>query len=34
MPSMTIKSREVVWGGRIVDAKMRAETARNVAKEA
>jgi hypothetical protein len=31
---MTSKSREVIWGGRIMGAKMRAETARKAAKEA
>ena len=31
---MSTKSREVIWGGRIVGAKMRAETARKAAKEA
>jgi hypothetical protein len=31
---MTTKSREVIWGGRIMGAKMRAETARKAAKEA
>jgi hypothetical protein len=31
---MVTKSREVIWDGRIMGAKMRAETARKAAKEA
>jgi len=31
---MTTKSREVIWGGKVMGAKMRAETARKAAKEA
>ena len=31
---MTTKSREVIWGGGVMGAKMRAETARKAAKEA
>jgi hypothetical protein len=31
---MSNKTREVIWGGRIMGAKMRAETARQEAKKA
>jgi hypothetical protein len=31
---MSIKTREVIWGGRIMGAKMRAETARHEARKA
>jgi hypothetical protein len=31
---MSTKSREVIWGGQILDAKMRAKGAREAAKKA
>ena len=31
---MSTKTREVIWGGRIMGAKMRAETARQEARKA
>jgi hypothetical protein len=31
---MSTKSREVIWGGRIMGAKLRVETARHDAKKA
>ena len=34
MPAMSTKSREVIYGGRIIGAKMRAEGARKRAAEA
>jgi hypothetical protein len=33
-PFMSTKSREVIWGGQIMGARMRAEAARAEAKEA
>jgi hypothetical protein len=34
MPAMSTKKREVIWGGRIMGANMRAETARLEARKA
>ena len=34
MPAMGIKSREVIWGGTIMGAKMRARHAREAAQKA
>ena len=34
MPSMSTKTREVIWGGRIMSAKIRADTARQEARKA
>jgi len=34
MPAMSTKTREVIWGGRIMVAKMRAQTAREEARKA
>jgi phage FluMu protein Com len=34
LPAMSIRSREVIWGGRIIGAKMRAESAREEAYKA
>jgi hypothetical protein len=34
LPAMSTKSREVIWGGQIRGAKMRAESAREAARKA